>query len=253
VTTHRGRDQWTSERLIGGAIEAAPIAFAVLAEDGRYVAVNRAASFLSGYGRDELLSLRTSDLSADPRRTRAAVESVFRAGSGSGERQLRRRDGSVVRVDYRLAAAELAGERLLVATWWPVEESDTGESGPHEDLGALARTQERLMGVAFQRAPIAVTVTDRVGGFLAVNDKACELSGYDRDGLFECDAWEIVVAPRELAGRDLTAIGGIRAGEATIRRKGGGTQTVGFRVATSTLASEPVRIAVWWEMSPSSR
>ncbi|HST25057.1 MAG TPA: PAS domain S-box protein [Gaiellaceae bacterium] len=234
--------------MLGNAIEAAPIAFTVLVRSGRYVAANGAASRLSGYTRPELLTLSTDDLSADRKRTRAAIAEAFRTGHGAGIRELRRKDGSVVPMEFRLAAAELAGDPLLVAAWWPADGEEPAELEPvEEESAAVSRAQERVLGLAFQQAPIAVTVSDADAAYLALNDRACAITGYSRAELFELGAWGVVVAPRDRVGSDLLATPGIRSGEATVRCADGSTKKVEFRAATTTLGRRQVRIAVWWE------
>jgi PAS domain S-box-containing protein len=242
--------EWASERLIGGAIEAAPIAFVVLSVDGRYVAANRAASRFSGYSRSELMSLRSGDLSADPKRTQATIEAVLRTGGGAGERDILRKDGSVLRVQFRLGPAQLGEERVLVAAWWPTNKLDPADADElvEEDSKPLARTQERLTGLVFQKAPIAITITDRAGLYLAVNDKATEITGYSREELLALDAWAIAVPSRRPPGEDLTALGA-RDGQASICCKDGTVKQVEFRVATTTLGHEQVRISLWWEIA----
>jgi PAS domain S-box-containing protein len=246
----RRESGWESERLIGGAIEAAPIAFTVLDEEGRYLAANRAASRFSGYSRGELLGLRTTDLSADPAHTTDTIESVFRTGSGAGIRKLLRADGSILPVQYRLAPARLGPDRLMVAAWWPAEAEDEAAADEEVDEHVTASdsvAQARVLGLAFQRAPIAVTVSDRAGHYLALNDRACEITGYSRAELFDLGAFGIVVTPGPPPGGDLTLLPGIRAGEAEVRYRDGSTKTVSFRAATTVLAKQKVRIGVWWE------
>ena len=243
----RRAGHWESGRLIGNAIEAAPIAFVVLDASGRYVAANRAACDFTGYSRAELLRFSTTDLSADPERTLAAFDAASRDGLGSGTRRMRRKDGTVVPVEYRLAKATLGGENLVVSAWWPdgqveVEEPSTPESP------SISREQERVLGLAFQNAPIAVIVADGASNYLAVNDRACEIAGYSPEELYELGAWGIVESPRTLEGQDTTMLPGIRSGEAEIRCGDGTSKRVGFRVATTTLGPQKVRIAVWWEL-----
>jgi PAS domain S-box-containing protein len=249
MATRRRESNWESERLIGGAIEAAPIAFSVMAEDGRYLAANRAASRFSGYTRAELLRSRSTDLSADPERTTAAIADAFRTGSGAGVRKLRRADGSILRVQYRLAPADLGLDRLMVAAWWPEEDEETAaDEAPADDaVSADSGTHERVLGLAFQRAPIAVTVSDGAANYLALNDRACEITGYSRSELFELGAFGVVITPGPPPGDDLTLLPGIRSGEAQLRLRDGSTKTVAFRAATTILAQQKVRIAVWWE------
>jgi PAS domain S-box-containing protein len=249
AVSSRPTGHWESGRLIGNAIEAAPIAFVVLDSSGRYRAANRAACRFSGYSRSELLRLATTDLSGDPAITRTAFEAAFATGSGYGVRQLLRKNGSVVPVEYRLARGGLGGEQLLVSAWWPQEpDAEPGEDGAEPESASISREQERVLGVAFQNAPIAIIVADGGSNYLAVNDRACEIAGYSRDELYERGAWGIVESPRALRGEGLTTLPGIRSGEAEIRCGDGTLKRVGFRVANSTLGPQKVRIAVWWEL-----
>ena len=248
MPVRRRESDWESERLIGGAIEAAPIAFSVLSDDGRYVAANRAASSFSGYPRDELLRLASTDLSADPERSRAAMESAFRTGSASGVRRLLRADGSILQVEYRLASAELGEDRLLVAAWWPVDaDVEPADEPAANGRSSDSRAHARVLGLAFQRAPIAVTVSDGAGNYLALNDRACGITGYSRAEMFELGAFGVVKSPGPPSGGDLTRIPGIRSGEAELLCRDGTMKTVSFRAATTVLAKQKVRIGVWWE------
>jgi PAS domain S-box-containing protein len=244
----RRESGWESERLIGGAIEAAPIAFTVLLESGRYVAANRAAARLTGYTRGELLGLTTSELSDDPERTSRVVAKAFETGSGSGIRRVRRKNGTVFSAEYRLAPASLGRDRLVVAAWWPEDPTlETGGADPADtDATSLLRAQERVLGVAFQHAPIAVTVSDGDGNYLALNDRACAITGYTRSELFELGAFGIVLSPGRPSG-SLVDLPGIRAGIAELRTRDGSTTRVVFRAATTEVGSQEVRIGVWWE------
>lgn len=64
---------------------------------------------------------------------------------------LRRADGSIVRVQYRLAPAELGPDRLMVAAWWPEDEEDMVAEAAADDEGVSpdAATHERVLGLAF--------------------------------------------------------------------------------------------------------
>ena len=249
MSMRRRESDWESERLIGGAIEAAPIAFSVMAEDGRYLAANRAASGFTGYPRAELLEMSSTDLSADPERTRQAIARAFETGAGAGVRRLRRADGAILSVQYRLAPAQLGPDRLMVAAWWPADDAEVEPAGEPLDDGATpdAGTHERVLGLAFQRAPIAVTVSDGAGNYLALNDRACEITGYSRSELFELGAFGVVVRPGPPESGDLTQHPGIRSGEAELRCRDGSAKTVSFRAATTIIAKQKVRIGVWWE------
>jgi PAS domain S-box-containing protein len=108
--------------LLGEAIDRAPDAVFVADESMQYLAVNQAACTLLGYTREELLSLRTTDVATYPEASREYDEMIAygtRAGTGT----LRRKDGSQIAVRYRAHETKLAGMTVYVALIWP-EESD---------------------------------------------------------------------------------------------------------------------------------
>jgi PAS domain S-box-containing protein len=100
--------------LLGEAIEHGPVAVFVADEQGRYVAVNPAACALVGYSREELLTLRVSDVA---RYSEAGAEwsELMRAGARVGTSQLTRKDGSLVEFTYAAGATRVAGMPLYVS------------------------------------------------------------------------------------------------------------------------------------------
>ena len=107
--------------LLGEAIEHGPVAVVVFDEDGRYVAVNQFACDLLGYTGAELLQMRLGDLAVDRDEAWTQYEQVAtRARPGSVTRA-RRKDGSVVELEFRGAPATVAGMRLYVGVAWPLD------------------------------------------------------------------------------------------------------------------------------------
>jgi PAS domain S-box-containing protein len=79
----------------------------LVADDAaRYVAANEAASALTCYSMDELLTLSVNDLTPAPHGV--DVPNLWmdfvRAGTQEGEYEIRRRDGSIVQVAYEAHA-----------------------------------------------------------------------------------------------------------------------------------------------------
>lgn len=103
--------------LLGTVVDAAPAAFFVLNEDGRFVAANQYACAMLHYPRKELLGLGIDDiaLSSDLRRVLTAVSE----GPQVGIAPLRRRDGDTVLVRYEARAASAADVGLVVCVAHP--------------------------------------------------------------------------------------------------------------------------------------
>ncbi|MDQ3822662.1 MAG: PAS domain-containing protein [Actinomycetota bacterium] len=104
--------------LLGEAIDHGPVAVFVADDDLRYIAVNEFACTLLGYSREELLSLRVTDVLAPGE----AAEDAFDLAAGrprGGESSLLRKDGAPVRIAYRTSETTVAGMRFSVAIGWP--------------------------------------------------------------------------------------------------------------------------------------
>jgi PAS domain S-box-containing protein len=103
--------------LLGTVVDAAPAAFFVLNENGRFVAANQYACAMLHYPRKELLALAVDDvaLSSDLPRLLTQVHD----GPQVGIAPLRRRDGDTVLVRYEARAASAADVGLVVCVAHP--------------------------------------------------------------------------------------------------------------------------------------
>jgi PAS domain S-box-containing protein len=86
----------------------------------QHLDVNRAAVDLYGYSRDELLGLRSTDLSAEADKTRSAMQSGATQEKSSGAvrvplRYHRKRDGTVFPVEITANFFELNGRSIMLA------------------------------------------------------------------------------------------------------------------------------------------
>jgi PAS domain S-box-containing protein len=100
--------------LLGEAAEHAPFAMFVADDEGRYVAVNRAACVLLGYTRGELLALTIADVAryAD---AQTEFEEMRANGTRVGISELTRKDGTLVRLEYVAGQTAVAGMQVYVA------------------------------------------------------------------------------------------------------------------------------------------
>jgi PAS domain S-box-containing protein len=110
-------EQAVQTGLLGTAVDAAPAAFFVLAEDGRFVAANRYACAMLRYSRAELLALTVDDvaLSNDLFRVLAAADERPQVGIAP----LRRRDGDTLLVRYEARAASTADVDVVICVAHP--------------------------------------------------------------------------------------------------------------------------------------
>jgi PAS domain S-box-containing protein len=111
-------DPQLQRALLGEAVDTAEHAVFVFEDHEHYVAVNEAACELSGYSREELLELPLRALAADPERTLRNLKRVASGERTHGRARMKRKDGTVIEVEYRAARATIAGMPFLVATYW---------------------------------------------------------------------------------------------------------------------------------------
>ena len=123
--------------LLGEALEHLRIPVIVAQEDGNRVAANQAACELTGYSRAELLAVPAEQLSG--RSTREHERKLLdfsRHGRAPGHGPLRRKDGSIIEVDYRWAETRVAGMDFYVFLLTPAgTKSLKGEARPRKGRG----------------------------------------------------------------------------------------------------------------------
>ena len=145
--------------ILGTAMDG----FWIVEAKGGLVEVNEAYCRMSGYGRDELLSMRVDDLEAmfTPEQTRIRNEAVIRLGQDRFETRHRRKDGSSYPVEvsahYHAASGEVvcflrdvserqrareALERRLLALTQPRGEAQEVEFEVLFDLEDIQRLQD---------------------------------------------------------------------------------------------------------------
>jgi PAS domain S-box-containing protein len=106
------------ETLLGEALEHAPFGAIVLDETGRYLAANRTACRLTGYERRELLARAPGDLVVEPEVVGHKLEEMAVGFLARGTTGIRRRDGSVIDVEYRVGPTRSGGLPFFVLLFW---------------------------------------------------------------------------------------------------------------------------------------
>ncbi len=106
---------------------------------------------------------------------------------------------------------------------------------------------QALIGEAGECAGLGVSVYDDDGRFVAMNKKAEQLLGYERDELITRD-----VASFTAGGIDRKVLlrPEIREGFRLLQRKDGSTIPVAFVVAPTRIANLEFFISFWWELHP---
>jgi PAS domain S-box-containing protein len=112
--------------LLGDAVDGSPHAIIVSEEDfGPVIAVNEAACRLLGYSRQELLRLPSTTWAASEREVVAHVyDRLRRRGSHvRATARLRRKDGTLVEIDYWASTTKVSGMDFLLTVTDPIDQA----------------------------------------------------------------------------------------------------------------------------------
>lgn len=167
--------------------EYAPDGIVVTNLSGTFLDANPSACRMLGYTREELTSLRLSDVVPGPEAARLghALNAIRDCTYRSQEWQCRRKDGSVFAAEV-FAIAMPDGH--IMATIRDITERRLAEAAIVRSTAEAERINREL---SFQKFALdqhaIVAITDRSGVITYVNDKFCEISGY---------------TPEELIGQD---------------------------------------------------
>ena len=153
--------------------------------DGRIATCNAAALHMLGYAPQDVESLRTDRLYADPADRSGLREILERDGSVRNyEMRLRRKDGTPL--DCLISCAQHRGPGGKVLGLQGIIH-DISERKRAEE--ALRQSEQRYRSI-FEEGPLGMAIVDIGGKFLQVNPRLCGMLGY---------------GPEELVGRAFTA------------------------------------------------
>jgi two-component system cell cycle sensor histidine kinase/response regulator CckA len=151
-------------------------------EAGRILEANSAASDLYGYSREELLTKKNTDLSAEPEDTQQVTQTTTTIPDRVVTVPLRfhrKKDGTVFPV-------EITG-RFFIRQGRPVHIAAI------RDITERKQAEEALQMFRYSidQASVAVFWMNREAGFSYVNDQACHSLGYTREELLRLRLWDI--------------------------------------------------------------
>jgi anti-anti-sigma factor len=178
----RARAQAT-ERRYGAVLEATSDWVSIADRDNNLVFVNSAGRRMVGIGLDEDISgRRIGEFSPAWARERVlgeALEAARRDGSWRGDLARLHRDGHEIPVSQVIVARTAAdGEVDFYAT---IARDMTRERA----AGAALRESEERFRIAFEQAPIGVSLLDLDGNFVQVNDTYCRIIRRTREELMK--------------------------------------------------------------------
>ncbi len=191
-------------------VESAPNAMVMVDRKGRIVLINSQTERLFGYARGELIGQPVELLVPErSRRTHPLYPGGFHAapemramGAGRDLYGLCK-DGTEVPIEIGLNPLQIEGETLVLSAIVDITERKRGEE-------ALRRSEARFKGY-FELGLIGMAITSPTKGIVEVNDKLCEILGYERRELLE-KTWAELTHPDDLAA-DVAKFDRVLAGE----------------------------------------
>lgn len=146
--------------------------------DGRIIEANEAALAAYGYDREILLTKRINDL-RDPATVFRVADQMKQADTEGirFETRHRRFDGTSFPVEVSSIGADIDGERVLLSIIRDISDRKAAEA-------ALRESEERFRAT-FEQAAVGVAQTNVAGRYLRVNQRLCEITGYNQDELLQ--------------------------------------------------------------------
>jgi PAS domain S-box-containing protein len=165
--------------------------------DGRILKVNDAYCRMSGYGREELLTMSIQDVEVleGPQETLRHIKEIKEKGSHRFKSRHRRKDGTIMDLDISANYLELEGGRVFTFL------RDITEQRSMEVALTESERKYRML-VESTRDPIA-TFDDK-GVLLFANKEAADSLGYQPEGMIGKTMWDLF--PRQTADRHVADV-----------------------------------------------
>jgi PAS domain S-box-containing protein len=183
-----GRNQATealreSEEDLRAAFEQAAVGMTHVSRDGRFLQVNQKFCDITGYTREELLTMTARDITFPPdvEAESRLIQKVLagRMSTFSSEKRYIRKDGAVVWVDLTVTPIFHRGE---MAYLMGVTEDITERKWAEKDLRLTQFSIDRASDMALWVAPDA--------RFIYANEAACKAFGYTREEFLSLKAFD---------------------------------------------------------------
>ena len=113
-------------------------------------------------------------------------------------------------------------------------------------MASVRSTQLSLLAEAIDSAPVAVFVADENARYIAVNETACAMLGYERAELLELSVTDVAPWPETPRQYVEMIVGDFREGTTRLRRKDGSELRIAFRAAPTVVAGMGAYMSVVW-------
>jgi len=181
--------------LLRSLIDQAADALCLHEIDGRILDVNRLMCTTLGYSRDELLALSVFDIDVDAtREVTAMVAAQMVPGVPlTGERMLRRKDGSTLPVELSLSLIVSGRNRFLLGMARDITDRKRAQQAQEQTQRALEarvrESEERFRALAERSHLLAWEADARTWRFIYVGPQAPDVLGYPVADWYRPDFW----------------------------------------------------------------
>ncbi|MBN2077339.1 MAG: PAS domain S-box protein [Spirochaetes bacterium] len=186
-------------------------------DTGELLEINESAVALYGYGREELLRMKNTDLSAQPDRTRQAMAD---RATGIPIRYHRKKDGTVFPVEIAASHLTWKGRPVHIAAIRDITKRMRAEE--------LLRESERKYRTLVEENPFLICTIRPDGDTLFVNRYVQEVTGYSVEEVVGADWWELFYPGKLRAQKDelfrAFETGDVRGYEMQLSCRDGGTR-----------------------------
>lgn len=160
--------EW-QEMIFEGSIDAIFISD----KDSKFVAVNKSASSLTGYSKEELLRMRIPDLYGwrDVELYDKVHDRIFNGEVLVGEAKVHRKDGAEIDAEFNNSRIEIAGEAFMHTTARDISQRKLAET-------ALRESEARFRNL-FNTSLVGISVTLPSGKILEANNAYAQMYGYE--------------------------------------------------------------------------
>ena len=195
ITLSDLNERWQKEeqhRLEAFMLDQAHDGIYLIDASQRLIYVNSEACRALGYSRDELLTLKLSDIDAhySPEELVAFFDRGMAYEIVRHETLHRRRDGSTFPVEIQSSLFEYQGEMKSVSFARDITERKVA--------GEALRVSEERMRLFFERQLVGMAINSPAKGWLQVNESVCKMLGYSFDELKKL-SWAELTNPDDLA------------------------------------------------------
>ncbi len=185
---------------------------------GRFLEVNDAYCSMIGYSRDELLTMRISDVEGAerPEETARRIQRIMEAGGDRFETHHKCKDGRMIDIEVSVNYMEVGGARMFVFL------RDISERKLAEEA---LRESERKFRDLYDNAPLGYHEYDAEGCITNVNRTDLEMLGYTREELIGQPIWKLNVNEEAVREQVMAKLAGTlppgKELERTYKRKDG--------------------------------